>query len=74
MITEANMVENTYVIEHFCNSDHNIVVWDLVLTTHITDKMHKKICFYKANYVGMRDYVSKINLDDILQNKDVENM
>ena len=42
MTTEANMVENTQVIEHFCNSDHNIVVWDLVLRTHITDKMHKK--------------------------------
>ena len=42
MTTEANMVENTQVIEHFCNSDHNIVVWDLVLTSHITDKMHKK--------------------------------
>ena len=26
MTTEANMVENTQVIEHFCNSDHNIVV------------------------------------------------
>ena len=74
MTTEANMVENTQVIEHFGNSDHNIVVWNLVLTTYITDKMHKKSCFYKANYVGMRDYLSKINWDDILQNKDVENM
>ena len=26
------------------------------------------------NYVGMRDCLSKINWDDILQNKDVENM
>ena len=25
--TEANMVEITQVLEHFCNSDHNIVVW-----------------------------------------------
>ena len=33
MTTEANMVENTQVIEHFYNSDHNIVIWDLVLTT-----------------------------------------
>ena len=74
MTTEANMVEYTQVIEHFCNSNHNIVVWDLVLTTHITDKIHKKTCFYKANYIGMRDYLSKINWDDILQNKDVENM
>ena len=42
MTTEATMVENTQVIEHFCNSDHNTVIWDLVLRTHITDKMHKK--------------------------------
>ena len=68
------MVENTQVIEHFCNSDYNIVVWDLVITTNIIDKMHKKACVYKANYVGMRDYLSKINWDDILQNKDVEDM
>ena len=54
--TETNMVENTQVIEHFCNNDHNIVVWDLVLTTHITEKIHKKPYFYTANYVGMRDY------------------
>ena len=43
MTTEANMVENTQVIEHFCKSDHNIVVWDLVLTTQITDKIHKNM-------------------------------
>ena len=61
MTTEANMAENTQVIEHFCNSDHNIVVWALVLTTHITDKMHKKPCFHKANYVEMRDCLIKIN-------------
>ena len=47
MTTEANMVENSQVIENFCKSDHNIVVWDLVLTTHITDKMHKKHAFTK---------------------------
>ena len=41
MTTDANMVENTQVIEHFCNNDHDIVVWDLVHTTHITDNMHK---------------------------------
>ena len=29
---------------------------------------------YKANYVGMRDCLSKINWDEVLQNKDVENM
>ena len=40
MTTEANMVENIPVIEHFSNSDHNIVAWDLVLTTHIMNKMH----------------------------------
>ena len=40
MTTEANMVENIQVIELFCNSNHNIVVWDLVLTTHIMDNMH----------------------------------
>ena len=74
MTTEANMVENIQVIEHFCNSDHNIIVWDLVLTTHIMDKMHKKQCFYKANYVEMRDCLSKINWDEVLQNKDVKNM
>ena len=34
----------------------------------------KKPCFYKANYVEIRDCLSKINWDDILQNKDVKNM
>ena len=38
------------------------------------DKMHKKRCFYKANYVGVMDCLSKINCDEVLQNKDVENM
>ena len=52
MTTEANMVGNTQVIEHFCNSDHNIVVWDLVLTTHITDKMHKNHAFTKKIMLG----------------------
>ena len=46
--TKANVVENTQVMEHFCNCGHNILEWDLVLTTHITDKMHKNTCFYKA--------------------------
>ena len=50
MTTEANMVENTQ--EHFCNSDHNIVVWDLVLTTHTTDKMHKNHDFTKQIMLG----------------------
>ena len=58
-------------MEHFCNSDHNIVVWDLVLTTYITDKLHKNM-FYQANYFEMRDCLSKINWDEVLPNKDVE--
>ena len=66
------MIENTQVTAHFRNSHHNIVVWNLVPTTHITDKVHKKACFYKANYVEMRNCLSKINWDDILQNKDVK--
>ena len=74
MTTEANMVENTQVIEHFCNSDHNLVIWDLVLTTHIPDKMHKKHVFLQSWDVGMRYCLSKINWDDILQNKDVKNI
>ena len=52
MTTDGNIVENTQIIEHFCNSDHNIVVWDLVLITHITDKMHKKPCFTKQIMSG----------------------
>ena len=36
--------------------------------------MHKKNMLYKTNYDGMRYCLSKINWDDILQNKDVENM
>ena len=48
MTTEANMVENAQVIEHFCNSDHNIIVWDLVLTTYIAAKMHKKNMFLQS--------------------------
>lgn len=38
--SEKNMVESMKVVEHFANSDHNILVWQLILGT-VMEKLHR---------------------------------
>ena len=69
------MLENLLVNEHFSNIDHNVVTWDLISSTVVTDGYKKEYYAYNTgNYEYMNNYLKGINWVSELQELDVEGM
>lgn len=72
--SEEGMVENLVVREHFSNSDHNVITFELIQMT--ADLIEKKsyLNFNKGDYVGMNSDLSKVVWESELCNLDTNCM
>ena len=48
--SEVGMVGNLEICEHFSNSDHNLLVWDLVCKTNITSNNQTDYAIKKGDW------------------------
>ena len=51
------------MLDHSGNSDHNIIVWDLVCNVHIGKSKIPYRQYHKADYVAMNEWLSNIDWD-----------
>ena len=66
------MATDVIVLDHLGNSDHNIVVWGLVCAMlRCTSKVPFRQC-HKADYVAMREWLSKVDWDREYKDLDVD--
>ena len=63
MSSDAIMVINIEVLEHMGNSDHNIILWDLVCDIHLGKSKVPHRQYHKADYNAMREWISKVDWD-----------
>jgi len=68
------MIENFEVLEHFFNSDHNIVKFKLVASTTCNHSTQVRYDFNKGNYEDMNRWLSYISWGDLFQDLDVNCM
>ena len=57
------MVTDVEVLEHLGNSDHNIIVWDLVCDVRIGKSKMPYRKYHKADYVAMKEWLSNVDWD-----------
>jgi hypothetical protein len=72
--SDENMVANIEVLEHLGNSDHNIIVWSLILDVGLNKTKQPFRKYYKADYVAMRNWFNEIDLVQKCNDLDVEEM
>ena len=68
--SEANMVEDLKVIEHFATSDHNMVEFNLLVKSKVHDVLIYKYNFSKGNYDDIRNNLSEIDWVELFDGKD----
>jgi len=59
--SDENMVTEVEVLEHLGNSDHNIIIWSLMLDVGLNKNMQPFRKYYKVDYVAMRNWFNDIN-------------
>jgi ribonuclease P/MRP protein subunit RPP40 len=74
LTSEETMIENLEIKEHLGTSDHNIVTWKLICKTDMSRTNTKYYAFKKADYLGMNEWLSKVNWDVEFDNLGVEDM
>jgi len=72
--TEVNMVEDLEVREPVSNSDHNQILWKLNWKTVIESPEQKQYDYNKGDYKGLLKKLGKENWENLLANKNVEEM
>jgi endonuclease/exonuclease/phosphatase family metal-dependent hydrolase len=70
--SDVNMVTEVEVLDHLGNSDHNIIVWNLVCNVHVGKSKVPYRQYHKADYAAMREWLSKIDWDIELSNLEVD--
>jgi hypothetical protein len=70
--SDANMVNDLQVLDHLGNSDHNMIVWDLVCSIHLSKSKVPYRQYHKANYEAMREWLSRIEWDKEFSDLDVD--
>ena len=72
LTTDENMVENVSVGEHFGNSDHQIVRWELVMEQNQEVKAYvTRPNFFKADYEIVRKRLREKELEGAIQGLEV---
>ena len=61
--SEEDMVTDVIVREHFNKSDHNCILFKMVLDVEIIKVQHSKYNFFKGDYKSMCDYLLAIDWD-----------
>ena len=61
---EVGLVENLEIREHFSNSDHNLLVGELVCKTYITSNNQIGSDFKKGDWVGLRTDLEVIKWEE----------
>jgi hypothetical protein len=61
LTSEVGMVDKVEIIEHLGNSDHNIIVWELLCDASIGKSKQQIRLFHKANYEEMRLWFQNID-------------
>ena len=62
LTTTPNLVRDVHVIEPFGSSDHNIVEFTMVYRTEYTDWKKYYYDYRNGDYVGMKEYLQRIDL------------
>ena len=68
------MVTDVEVLDHLGNSDHNIIVWDLVCNVCIGKSKIPYRQYHKADYVPMKEWLSNIDWDIELNDLEVDEL
>ena len=55
------MVEDLTVNEHFSNSDHNLVSFQLLAETAVSSRQHDRYDFSRGNYTNINICLQKVN-------------
>ena len=74
LTTEPNMVEELQVRENLGTSDHNIILWRLVCEVKVKGNDCQIYDYNKGDYDGLREYLSQLQWNKLLENKKVEEM
>jgi len=69
--SEEGMIENLEVLEHFSNSDHNIIRFKLVASTTCNHSTQVRYDFNMGNYEEINRWQSNISWGVLFQDLDV---
>ena len=70
--SDDNLVENLAVGEHFGDSDHNIIRFDIITSSKIKENNVFIPNFNRANFEEIRNKLREVNWSDILLNLDTD--
>ena len=69
MSNEIAMVDDLRILEHFSSSDHNMIDFELVVTTGGLDTVIYKYDFKQGNYKAIKNVLSEVNWSEIFFEK-----
>ena len=67
---EVSMVEDLKILEHFSTSDHNMVEFQLVLKTCVSNVVIYKYDFRRGDYDEIRNAITEVNWSKTFDGKD----
>ena len=70
--SDENMVIDVKVLEHVGNSEHNIIVWNLVCDVDMSRNEEPSRQYHKADYVAMKESFKNINWLSEFKDLDVD--
>ena len=74
LTSEEGMIDNVTVNEHLSNSDHNILLFNLVLKTTTHTSKQIKYNFNRGDYTGMNNLLKSVDWNKEFANCDPDNM
>ena len=72
--SNENMVDDVKVLEHLGNSDHNILVWNLICDVGLIKNQKPYRKYHKADYESMREWFKYIDWTTEFGELEVEEM
>jgi len=72
--SDINMVADVEVLDHIGNSDHNIIVWNLVCNVSVGKSKMLYRQNHMADYAAMREWFSNIDWDIEFNDLDVDEL
>lgn len=72
--SDVGMVDNVTIKEHLANSDHNIIVFDLIIDSNARFSKEERLNFFRGDYVEMNRCLSCIDWELEFEGLDVESM
>jgi len=69
MSHEIAVVDDLRILEHFSGSDHNMIDFELVVTTDGLDTVIYKYDFKEGNYKAIKNVLSEVNWSEIFFEK-----